>query len=178
MIEIMNFSKRLLEIFPVVEVVNDVSDVAVKSPNHTFADDDLSECDFISSIGVGAENDKGKELINKLWDEIYNFVVKLLLLFKCIFFVIKSVDVDKEFLFPAIKLEHLGMVETFGTLVVTLVSLDIKNSPCSSVELRLVFVNLPKEGIQEDSSKGKPSKICVEQVNSQKDLEWAFKDCR
>ena len=68
------------------------------------------------------------------------------------------------------------MMETFGTLVVALVSLDIKNSPCSSVELRLVLVDLPKEGIQEDSSKGKPSKICVKQVNSQKDLEWAFKD--
>ena len=112
-----------------------------------------------------------------MWDEIYNFVVKLLLLFKCIFFVIKSVDVDKEFLFPAIKLEHLGMVETFGTLVVTLVSLDIKNSPCSSVELRFVLVYLPKEGIQKDSSKSKPPKIRVKQVNSQKDLEWAFEDC-
>ena len=178
MIEIMNFSKRLLEIFPVVEVVNDVSDVAVKSPNHTFADDDLSECDFISCVGVGAENDKWKELINELWDEIYNLVVKLLLLFKSILFIIESVDVDKELLFPTIKLEHLCVMETFGALVVALVSLDIENSPCSSVELRLVLVNLPKEGIQEDSSKGKPSKICVEQVNSQKDLEWAFKDCR
>ena len=174
MIEIMNFTKRLLEIFPVVKVMDHVSNVAVESSNHTFTDDDLSECDFISCVGVGAENDKWKELINKLWDEIYNFVIKLLLLFKCILFIIKGVDVDKELLFPTIKLEHLSVMETFGAFVVALVSLDIENSPCSSVELRFVLVYLPKEGIQEDSSKGKPSKICVKQVNSQKDLEWAF----
>ena len=177
MIEIMNFTKRLLEIFPVVKVMNDVSNVAVESSNHTFTDDDLSKCDFISCVRVGAENDEWKELINKLWDEIYNFVIQLLLLLKCIFFIIEGVDVDKELLFPTIELEHLSVMETFRTFVVALVSLDIEDSPCSSVKLRFVLIYLPKEGIQKDSSKGKPPKICVKQVNSQKDLEWAFEDC-
>ena len=84
--------------------MNHVSNVAVESSNHTFADDDLSKCDFISSVRVGAENDEWKELINKLWDEIYYFVIELLLLLKCIFFIIEGVDVDKELLFPTIEL--------------------------------------------------------------------------
>jgi hypothetical protein len=43
------------------------------------------------------------------------------------------------------------MVESFRAFVVTLVSLDVDNTPGFSVELCFVLVDLPEEGIEKDT---------------------------
>ena len=62
-IEIMNFVERLLEIFPVIVVMDDVSNVPIQSSNHAFTDDDLSQSDLVSKVGVRAKHDKRKHLV-------------------------------------------------------------------------------------------------------------------
>ena len=56
MIEIAEFSKGLLEIFPIVIMVNNVTNITVESSNHTFTDDKLGECDFSTKVWVRAED--------------------------------------------------------------------------------------------------------------------------
>ena len=99
-----------------------------------------------------------------------------MLRFEFSFLVIKFIDVSEELLLPSIKLKHLCMVESFGTLVVALVSFNIEDSPSLSMELGLIFVDLPKEGVQEDSSEGKPAKICIKKVYCKEYLEWSLKE--
>ena len=83
-----------------------------------------------------------------------------MLFFKLVLLVVKLVDVDEELLLPSVKFEHFGMMESFRAFVVTLVSLDVDDAPGFSVKPCFVLVDLPEEGIEEDTGEREPAEVC------------------
>ena len=100
--KVMNFVKRILQVLPIVVMVDDVSDSSVELPNHVLAEKKLSHRHFVAKVDVGAEDDKWKHHVYEVWDEVYDSSEVFLLSLHVSLIVVKFSDFGLEFLFPSV----------------------------------------------------------------------------
>ena len=98
----MDFVKRVLQVLPIIVMVDDVSNVSVELSNHVLTEKKLGHRHFVAKVDVGAEDNEWKHHVYEVWDEIYDPVKVFLLSRHVSLIVVKFSDFGLEFLFPSV----------------------------------------------------------------------------